>query len=923
MKQPIADLGSIRNIDAIEEMAHVGSWFWNLQTGTRTWSNECYRIYGLPPGDRRLNPETILSFIHPDDREAALEAVQFAIENKQSYSHEKRLMCPDGSLRYVVANGKAIYNEKGVPLTMLGTLQDITGLKETESLYKREKDKLNQYINACASIFVIINADHTIQLINPKGCEILGYARHEIIGKNWFHNCIPKKEIKALSRLFDMVIDGETEPPEVHENWVVAKGKRRKLIRWHNTLIKDDDGTVTGLISSGIDISEKRKAERKLMASQVKNRAILNAIPDLIIIKDVQGKILEVMASDPTLFVAPVEELIGKYVPEVLPEKAGKKIMMALKSVHRTKQPETIEIQLPNLGVSADFETRLVPYGDNKILSVSRNITKSRALAKTLNVRNRALEAAGNGIIIADALNKEMPIIYSNNAFSRITGYKQSEVLGKNCRFLQKDDRDQADIKNLAIAIQKGEPCKVVLRNYRKDGALFWNELTITPLYNKEQELTHFIGVQNDVTELQRTKKQLEEYAEKLEQKITERTKEMEATLQKLVETNLNLEDQIQITQIAEDKAKQSQALFTAIAKNFPKGLIVVFNADFELVYVEGEELKRVNLKKSDFEGRCVDDIHIFSKKQIENIKEDVIKTISGKSLSFELNFRKDVYAVNATPLRYDAEGIVWALFVYNNITEQKNIQEELAKALKVEQELNELKSRFISMASHEFRTPLSAILSSAILIEKQNEPGKEERRSKHVARIRTHVKHLVVILNDFLSLSKLEEGRVQSKPQPIELIQFCKIVVDEMEGTKKEGQSIKLSYSQVEIPVFLDPKLLHHILVNLLSNALKYSDEGQQIQLELEHIKAFIIFKVTDQGMGIPEQEQENLFERFFRAENVTNIQGTGLGLHIVKQYTELMQGAVSFISKSGQGSTFTVKLPLNLHDYEKNTIN
>lgn len=919
----MTDSGSIRNIDAIEAMAHVGSWFWNLRTGTRTWSNECYRICGLPPGDKRLNAETVMNFIHPDDLETAMEAVQYALENKLPYHHEKRLLGQDGSMRYVIAKGKATYDSKGKPLTMYGTLQDITALKETESMLRREKEILSSYLDTITSIFLIIDADHTIRLINRKGCEILGYDRNNIIGRNWFQNCIPKKENKALSQLFDQVIEETIEPPEVYENWVLAKGKRRKLIRWRNALMKDDQGKVTGLISSGIDITDKIKAERKLRASEAKTRAILDAIPDLIIIKDVQGKILEVMASDTSLLVAPAEEIIGRYVAEVLPEKAGKKIMMALQRVNRTKQLESVEIQLPNLNGPAVFETRLVPFGNNKILSVSRNITKSKALAKTLNVRNRALEAAGNGIIIADALHQEMPIIYSNNAFSRITGYKQSEVLGKNCRFLQNHDRDQQAIKTLAIAIQKGEPCKVVLRNYRKDGTLFWNELTITPLYNEEQQLTHFIGVQNDVTELQRTKKELEQYAEKLEDKIAERTQEIEATVQKLMETNLSLEDQIQITERAEDKAKQSQEQFTAIAKNFPKGLIVVFNADFELVFVEGEELKRVHLKKSDFEGKRVDDIPIFTKKQIEKIKEDVTKTINGKSLSFEVDFQNDVYAVNATPLRSNGEGIVWALFVYNNITEQKNVQSELAKALKVEQELNELKSRFISMASHEFRTPLSAILSSAILIEKQNEPGKEERRAKHVARIRTHVKHLVVILNDFLSLSKLEEGRVQAKPEPIELIQFCKIIVDEMEGTKKEGQSIKLSYSQVEILVSLDPKLLHHILVNLLSNALKYSEDGQEIQIELEQRDAFIIFSVRDQGMGIPEHEQENLFERFFRAENVTNIQGTGLGLHIVKHYVELMKGAVSFQSKTGKGSTFTVQLPLNLNDDEKNTGN
>lgn len=338
---------------------------------------------------------------------------------------------------------------------------------------------------------------------------------------------------------------------------------------------------------------------------------------------------------------------------------------------------------------------------------------------------------------------------------------------------------------------------------------------------------------------------------------------------------------------------------------------------------MEGEELKRLHLKKEDFEGKGIDEIPIFSKEQIESIKQDINKTIKGRSLSFELEFQENCYTVNSTPLRSDAETIVWALFVYHNITDQRKVQNKLAEALQVEQELNELRSRFISMASHEFRTPLSAILSSAILIGKQNEPGKEERRMKHVTRIRNNVKNLVVILNDFLSLSKMEEGKVKANPQHFELVHFAKLLVAEMESIKKDDQIIRLTYSEVPIPVFLDPKLLSHILINLVSNALKYSDEGKEVLLDLQRSAGGVIFNIVDNGIGIPEEEQNNLFERFFRAANVTNIQGTGLGLHIVKQYSELMGDNVGFESKIGKGSTFTIQPPLNLKQDEENIDN
>ncbi len=540
-----------------------------------------------------------------------------------------------------------------------------------------ENQNLFQYLDVAASIFMVISSDHSIELINRKGCEVLGYRREEIIGKNWFHSCIPKKKKKELALFFDRVVAGTVEPPDVYENWVLAKGNKRKLIQWRNALLKDENGNVTGLIFSGVDVTEINKA-----------------------------------------------------------------------------------------------------------------------------------------------------------------------------------------------------------------------------------------------------RKQLQDHADRLEEKVAERTLELEFTVQRLVETNLDLENQIQVTRSAESKAQRSQSQFAAIAKNFPKGLIVVFNADFELVYVEGEELRRLDVKKEDFEGERIDDISIFSAEQIELIKRDINKTIRGDSLSFEVEFQKNCYAVNSTPLHSDGETIVWSLFVYHNITDQRKAQEKISVALKVEQEMNELKSRFISMASHEFRTPLSAILSSAILIGKQNGPGKEERRMKHVDRIRTNVKNLVVILNDFLSLSKLEEGKVRAEPQHFELVQFTKLLVKEMKSVKKDGQSIRFTHTQAAICVFLDSKLMSHILINLVSNALKYSDEGAEIILELKVSDEGVIFNVVDKGIGIPQMEQKSLFERFFRAGNVTNIQGTGLGLHIVKQYSELMGGIVGFKSKVGKGSTFTLKLPLNLKEHEKNTV-
>jgi signal transduction histidine kinase len=256
-----------------------------------------------------------------------------------------------------------------------------------------------------------------------------------------------------------------------------------------------------------------------------------------------------------------------------------------------------------------------------------------------------------------------------------------------------------------------------------------------------------------------------------------------------------------------------------------------------------------------------------------------------------------------------------WALLVLSNVTEQKKAEEDLIRALRIEQEINDLKSRFISMASHEFRTPLSAIHSSAILIGKQNEPGKEEKRLRYLKQIKNNVRNLVVILDDFLSLSKLEEGKIRCHPESFDVLDLIRSVLEELESNLKVGQHFKEDFETASLKVALDPKLTRQILVNLLSNAIKYSPEHSAVSIHIATRGDFLQIAVQDEGIGIPEAEQPQLFSRFFRAKNAENIPGTGLGLHIVRHYVELMGGTITFESQVSRGSTFHIRLPRTLN--------
>lgn len=250
-------------------------------------------------------------------------------------------------------------------------------------------------------------------------------------------------------------------------------------------------------------------------------------------------------------------------------------------------------------------------------------------------------------------------------------------------------------------------------------------------------------------------------------------------------------------------------------------------------------------------------------------------------------------------------------------LAELEKSKQELSEAFEVEKELSELKSRFVTMASHEFRTPLSTILTSAYLLDKYNETIVDPKIDKHVKRIKGAVGGMKGILEDFLSLGKLEEGHVQTNIKMVTratIDSLFKNLMQELDALLKDGQQIVYINSVATI-VCMDTNLVTNILINLVSNAIKFSQEKGVIRVTSSVEDNNFIISVEDKGIGISEEDQQHLFERFFRAKNAMNIQGTGLGLHIVSKYLELMNGRIEMRSKLNEGSTVTIYIPQPTH--------
>lgn len=233
--------------------------------------------------------------------------------------------------------------------------------------------------------------------------------------------------------------------------------------------------------------------------------------------------------------------------------------------------------------------------------------------------------------------------------------------------------------------------------------------------------------------------------------------------------------------------------------------------------------------------------------------------------------------------------------------------KDELTKALSKEKELSDLKSRFVSMASHEFRTPLSTILSSASLVAKYTQSDEQERRDKHIQRIKSSVNNLTSLLNEFLSIGKIEDGKIIANNIRFNIREMITALCTELEGIAKKDQQIRYRHEGEET-VLLDPNLLRNVITNLVSNAIKFSAEDGIIDVSSKTSAREVIITVQDNGLGISREDQEHLFERFFRGANVTNIQGTGLGLHIVGRYIEIMDGKIEFFSELEKGTRFII---------------
>ena len=496
------------------------------------------------------------------------------------------------------------------------------------------------------------------------------------------------------------------------------------------------------------------------------------------------------------------------------------------------------------------------------------------------------LDIAGSMILV---INEKEEIQLLNQRGEELLGIKEEEAIGQNWfdNFVPKEVREE--VRQVFDRLMENKEKEVeyyenpIQAKNGEQKIIWWHNRLL--FKNGKPIGTISSGV--DITAERQAVKFLAESNHALEEKVKQRTAALESSQFKLNEAQA-------IAQIGHwewDVQKERVA--------FSKGMYHIFDLEENIVVKPGEMAAYFH----------PDDQQLIQDKIAEAHKNKKGYSIEHRIITPKKRL-KYVHSKVKT-IEVDEAGKFLHIFgVLRDITQEKEAAIQLETALQKERELGELKSRFVSMASHEFRTPLSSILSSAELLGMYLELGKHDKCEKNINRIKSSVRNLTGILNDFLSLEKLEAGKVSIQKTTFPLPAYLEELQDEMKPILKKNQQLQISHPNLQ-EIHTDAHLLTNILINLLSNAIKYSPKGEDVELVISAEKDHWLLQVIDHGIGIPEQDKAHMFSRFFRASNVENIKGTGLGLTIVKRYLVLLGGTIGFESEYGKGSTFYFTLP------------
>ena len=515
-------------------------------------------------------------------------------------------------------------------------------------------------------------------------------------------------------------------------------------------------------------------------------------------------------------------------------------------------------------------------------------------------------ELAPIGIFHADPQGK---ILYENPFLIEMLGLKEDQSTDQSwTRFIHPDDLDFV-LDGFWSFLQTASHWSAEFRLMGNQNQIFWVLGQAASIVSENAEVLGHFGILTNITTQRLSVETLKSVNENLERRVAERTNELRYSNLKLRIENSMRKHHIQERQRAELALSGVNSQLQAVLDAVP-GCVAWISSDLSYIGVNLLMAKMFGRSPEAFVGNKADEVQGVDGRLTEFIQQFFAgqQDYSAQEIMLQLGQETKYYLVVAQQYRQREAAVLIGV----DISDRKQAELERENALRQAQDLSELKSRFISITSHEFRTPLTTIFSASELLEHYGEKWTRTKEIHYLKQIQSSVKHMTILLDDVLIVSAGEAGKLKLDPALMDVVSFCEALVEETKISKHCGQDIELRALSEHRLACLDEKYIRHILSNLLSNAVKYSPENSRIQFDVAVSDEAVSFRVKDEGIGIPQEDQARLFDLFHRAENVGTTPGTGLGLSIVKKAVELHQGSIEVKSEIGKGTEFNVLLPL-----------
>jgi PAS domain S-box-containing protein len=850
-----------------------------------------YEIMGYTSND--LLHKNVFNLVHPEDKEKIIRGFRNTIKNGEGLI-ESRILHKDGYYIWTETNGRTFLDSNG-KMKILTISRNIMERKKIEASAKYEKEKADTYINLAGVILVALDREGIVTLMNKKGCEILGYEEGELEGQNWFDICLPEKIKDDVFKLFSGLMNGDLNSYEYSEGDVITKNGKNRTIAWHNTILYDKSNRIIGTISSGQDITDRKKDQIKLQQSEAELAAIYDYTPLAILLLDSERRIRKINKFALKITDRKEEEVFGIHGGEALrclysikdPRGCGFSkecktciIRRTVLDTFNTKNPHiNVEATLNLLPNSETDKVNLlfstVPLnldGEDRILVSMVDITERIEVEQKLKESEEKYRTLINNIPgMVYRGRPDWSVEFLSNS-QLISGYQEDDFLSQKLNWVDIVHPDDKELILSESSTLEEKPTSIS-QSYRiihKNRSTKWvNDYKIS-FFNKNEEFCGVDGIVYDIT------------AQK----------------------------------ISEEKLVDSEEKFRTIAEQTALGILI--QQQDQIIFVNNAVSEILEYPLEEINNWTVEDlVKVIKEEDLQIVKENSQEREEGdyeKVINYECRIitktgRLKWVEVRSKAIKYLGKYSILVSLI--DITSRKKVEEDL-------KEISRVKSELLSRTSHELKTPLVSIKGYADLLLSQHYEMMDIYTISVLNEIKQGCYRLESLIKDLLDTSKLEAEEIQLNKSEEDLSFLIKFCVRELRGLlEKRRHKLNLNI-QNNMLTIMEKERIYEVIMNILSNAIKYTPPNGNITIKSEIIDNKYIISIKDNGIGITSNEKLRIFKKFGKIERYGKgldvvSEGTGLGLYISRRIIELHGGKIWVESKGREkGSTFYFSMPI-----------